>query len=973
MDAITFLKTIYENADSGFTEIFTLPAAAAQSVPIENLTMPSVPFDQNIYFTPGITTNAINKKPGDDDIIGIPALWIDIDILDKDAHAKENLPKSVEEAYTILPELRPSLVVHSGYGIHAWWIFRECWYFDNPEEKVAAKNLLTRLQAYVRQRATAAGWHLDATFDLSRVMRLPGTVNFKIPQRAVMSSVIDQCENRYNPSDFEDILPEVVMQPERKNRTAAFERRPTDGPAEYMLSNCMFLQHCQLNAKSISYDEWLAALTNIVRATDGEQAAHQLSAMDPERYNQADTDKKIDEAIAAMNPQSCEYIKASLGFQGCPASGCGMKAPAGWSLGTLPQAKAKIKKIAVPSPESVYNPETLGALAILQKQSPADYDAFYQRCKGQLNLNTFRHELAQQKRESAGFTVIDGGGQEDAEGQMLSGTVQDVPIDLRLPAASSNYFMWLFNQNGVSMKKITDRGEQITKVSYVPVLITERIYNIDSGQEKAVVAFKTHRGQWRQVVLPKSTVFDSKKVMCLTDSGLTINSEMARGLTKWLSALEATNAEKIPDKTGVAKLGWRDKNSKFILPGTNSGYTLDVGDPALESAVAGFESKGDFGTWIEAMRQLRTHQKARFILAAAFAAPLLKIVGQRIFLIYNWGTTADGKSAALYAALSAWGDPDALKQTFNQTSTFVERIAELFTDMPIGINEYEVLTDKKKGEQDNLTYMLAEGKGRGRARKEGLQKTASWRTIAICNGETPFVRGNSRGGVVTRVIEFHGGPLANAKNFASDLYRVTAQNHGHAGKLFIEMLLGANHDEIRDLYNKTRYALREKYPDKLDAHMDAMACVCVADYLVSQWIFAEDKQAAIVGSLAVCDTIIELLAGKAEADESERAWAWLQDWIAANEGRFQAASDFNKKSSMPIIGYKDNGFLYIIKTEITNAIRAEGFSPEKVFRSWADKNRIPCSELGGKRSFGIRGKNINGVRPYVICLRMDTE
>lgn len=981
LDALSFLKTIYEHAENGYTEIFTLPSTAAQAVPIDNLTMPAVPTNQNVYFTPGITADPINKKPSDDDIIGIPALWVDIDIYDPGvAHAKNNLPKSIDEARTLLP-LPPSITIHTGHGIHCYWQLRECWYFDTSEEKSAAKSLLTRLQACIRQRAEQSGWHLDATFDLSRVMRLPGTVNYKNTQHPIMANVIEQLDIRYNPSDFDDVLPTVVdssvaidAPSSTKQRKTAFERRPTDGTANYMLSNCMFMQHCQLNAKSLSYGEWLAMLTNVVRAPDGVEAAHSMSAIDSERYKQTDADKKIDECLNQMNPQNCDYIRMKLSFQGCPSGGCGMAAPCGWSLGKLPQAKAIVRAISIPTPETVYQPEVIGALAILQKQSPAEYDSFYQRCKGQLNINTLKHELAQHKREGAGFTVIEGGGQEtESDGQTLASTVPDVPIHLKLPAASSHYFSWIFSKNGVSMRKVSENGgETITKVSYVPIVITDRIYNIDSGQEKAVVAFKTHKGKWRSVILPKSTIFDSKKIMCLADNGLILNSEMARGLTKWLSALEAANAGTIPDRSGVGKLGWRDHETKFIFPGMETGYTLDLGDTGGDGAVEGFGVAGDFGIWIEAMRKMRTRQKARFILAASFAAPLLKIVGQRIFCIHNWGTTADGKSATLFAALSAWGDPDNLKQTFNQTNTFVERTAELFTDLPLGVNEYEVLTDRKKGDQDQLTYMICEGKGRGRAKREGLQKTAQWRTIAISNGETPLTRSNSRGGVITRVLEFNGGPLADDKVFASDLYRITAANHGHAGRLFIEMLLAANHDEIRDLYNKTRYALRNKYPDNLESHMDAVACVSVADYLISQWIFAEQKDTAIIGSVNMSDHIVGELVLKSESDESERVWEWLQDWLAANEGRFTRDHNANKYQIVAL-GYHEDGYINIIKSELTSVMRAEGYSPEKIFRAWADQGRIACSTFGGKTKFGIRGRSTNGTRPYVIRIKEQND
>lgn len=986
LDSAEFLSTIFEYADRGYTQIFTLPNAQGRALPVTDTSsvpqiLGEIPAGRETYFSPGISGTAADRKWDIDDIIGIPGFWVDIDIYNPGAHKHANLPQSVGEAMEILPDpIPPSVVVFSGYGIHAWWILKEAWYFDYPEEKTRAQNILVRLQGLIRSRAQAYGWRLDSTGDLPRVMRLPGTMNNKIPGQPVPAQVIEMAEARYSIDDIEEILPETdAADPSgTRERKSAFERRPTDGPAANMLHNCLFLQHAQLNAKSLSYGEWVAALTNIVRATDGVDAAHTVSAIDTARYNQRDTDKKIDECLSNMNPQNCEYIRTTLGFPGCPAGGCGVQAPCGWSLGKVPQAKALIRSITIPTADIVYRQEVLTAAAILEKDAPAEYDVFFQKLTGQVNKNTFRKELAKIRREQSGLTVIDGGLEPDAPAvydpeaaKWLASKVSDVPLNLQLPGADSNYAQWKFSKSGIGLLRITDKGETFSQAAYSPVVITERIYNVDSGAEKARVAFKTNRGNWRSVILPKSTIFDSKKIMCLADSGLTLNSDMAKNLCKWLSALEAANAQIIPVRDGVSKMGWRSNDTEFILPGLDNRYTIDAGDGAAESAISGLGSDGDFGTWIEAMRGLRTRPKARFIMAASFAAPLLKIVGQRTFLLHNWGNTADGKSATLFAALSIWGKPEEVAKTFDDTRTNIEKAAELFTDLPLGINEYELLSDRKKGEVDPLIYMIAEGKGRGRGRKDGgLQKTAQWRTIAIMTGESPITRTNSRGGVLTRLIELHGGPLADDKAFASSLYWLTARNYGHAGQVFVRQLLAANHAELKTNYDSTRYALRQKYPNKLESHMDAIACIALADWLAGMWIFGEENGQAGAAAIAMADAIIGELISASDADDSERAWTWLQDWVAANDGRFaKGYSQF--KSPAPILGYVESGYINIIKTELTNAMKLEGYSPEKLFRSWAEKGRINCSEYSGKRHFGTRGKVINGMKPWVISIKAD--
>lgn len=979
MDATQFLTTLYEFADQGHTQIFTLPSTQARAVPVDDLSevqsiVSSIPKGQNIYFSPGMNANCEHRRWEIPEIIGIPGLWVDIDIYNPIAHKKDNLPKSIEDAMNLLLDnIPPSIVVHSGYGLHVWWVFKEAWYFESQEEKEQAQELLTNLQANIRQRAAAQGWHLDNTSDLARVMRIPGTLNYKLSSNPVWAQVIESSDLRYDPTELIDLVPvitETNTYDHTRPRQYSFERRQTDGPAMYMLHNCAFMQHVQLNAKTLSYGEWLAALTNIVRATDGIEAAHAVSALDVARYKAKDCDKKIDECLGQMQPQNCQYIRDNLGFQGCPSGGCGdIKAPCVWSLGSVAQAKAKIRTIITPTPEAVNHPEILGALALLQKKEPLVFDDFLQRYNG--NKNALKTQL---KRESAGLSVIEGGKTEeepavDSNGvRWLSQTVADVPIDLMMPGNPSQYAAWVFKNDGVAACKVNDQGNvTYNKATYAPIIINERISNIDTNQEKASLSFKTHRGNWRNVILPKSTIFDSKKIMCLADSGLVVTSDTAKILTKWLSELEAANSQVIPDRVGVSKFGWRNNDTEFICPGMSNNYVLDTDDIAPQSVIDGYSIAGDHGTWLQAMSELRKNSKARFILAASFAAPLLKITGQRIFGIHNWGDSRDGKSAAQYAALSVWGKPSTIKILASSSETGIERMSALCSDLPLCVSELETLDEHRRAEFENKTiYMITEGRGKQRGTIKGLQQSSSWRTIMITNAESPIVKDNSKGGIITRIIEINGGPFVNNQDFASYLYGVMEHHYGHAGRIFLSHILTANHVEIRDIYQKLRMILKQKYPEKIDSHIDAVSHTALGDQLSSMYVFGEDKDTASRGALQTAEYIIENhLINNGDADESERAWQWMLGWIAANNGRFA----LNVKSAIPILGYIEDDYICVLKTELAKAMKDQGFNPDKIFRKWADLGRIPITRVGEKRTFAVRGKRINRVQPWVIKIK----
>lgn len=134
------------------------------------------------YFGPGIAA-----APGDnrerikaDDVAGIPALWADIDYAHP-AHKKDGLPPQ-DAALALCDALEPaSIIVHTGHGYQAYWLFDSFWWLhQQASERLRAALLMQRWQAGLAEKAREmGGWALDATHDLSRVLRLPGTVNHK--------------------------------------------------------------------------------------------------------------------------------------------------------------------------------------------------------------------------------------------------------------------------------------------------------------------------------------------------------------------------------------------------------------------------------------------------------------------------------------------------------------------------------------------------------------------------------------------------------------------------------------------------------------------------------------------------------------------------------------------------------------------------------------------------------------------------
>jgi len=139
-------------------------------------------------------------------IVGIPALWIDIDVYGPN-HKKNNLPPTIDDAMKLFAavEQEPTMIIKSGGGLQAWWVFNEPWIFETENERQDAEELAKRLCYHFKQEARQYGWDVDSVFNLDRVLRVPGTYNRK--GEPVLVELIECNDLRYNPSDFDDTLP----------------------------------------------------------------------------------------------------------------------------------------------------------------------------------------------------------------------------------------------------------------------------------------------------------------------------------------------------------------------------------------------------------------------------------------------------------------------------------------------------------------------------------------------------------------------------------------------------------------------------------------------------------------------------------------------------------------------------------------------------------------------------------------------
>ena len=947
MELLHFLEFLYRDADA---YIYTWSAASKQSEWYHTTELDRMAADSagevDLYYGVGFLNQSGTKRTRakNTEISGIPGFWVDIDIADPQAHKTENLPPDIKSVLEILSPA-PSMLVSSGYGLHAYWVLDKSWIFETDMDRQKAANGLKSFQEKIRSVFKSRGWALDPTHDLARVLRLPNTGNGK-KDKTVAVKVIESSEKRFKIEDLMDVESPVQVPEAREER---FKRNPEDGSAELVIRNCKFIQYCEENAKILPEPLWQAMLANVARCKNGVQVCHELSSS-YDSYSFEETEKKITHVLNEMHPTTCDYIQKTLGFKGCPENGCNIKSPCVWALGKLPRAKAISRAI---TKENVFQEESIGALALLKELDSAEFSAQKERLKGEkISLRELNRAIQGMSRR--GLRLVEGD-----ERNTVFASLPDAPIDLIIPPG------WVLRGSGLTYYDDSTEAGKIITACHMPILLTGRMYNITTETEKLSISYK-RSGKWKSLSLLRSQALNARKLPDAADSGLPVTSETAKYLVRWFGDLDGKND--LPVTKAVARMGWHGED--IFFPWAENGYVLDMDDGG--EVQGAFQIRGSFEEWKTTAVEVRRHLLARLFLACAFAAPMLKILEQRTFMAYVWGNSSGGKTAALIFAMSVWGAPERLMTNFSSTRNAIERWAGYMPDLPLALNERQVAGSGEEKQEwlESIVYLLGEEKGKMRASRTGLQRTASWRTIALGTGEQPISTESSAQGVKTRVLEIAGEPISD-NGLAAGLHSISRKHCGHAGAEFIKSLIAMDPDDIRDAAEALRVILRGEYPNHFHVHIDAVVTVCIADRYASEWIFGLSKEEAEIEAYELANELMRDLPTQREISDVERGADFLTNWLAMNDQRFD---DWQTDSRLsPAIGFKreqdDN--IYIYPEMLRKAMIEAGFSYEKIMREFAKTGKIKSRQDGKslRYTMNVRHPRQWNANPKMIVLK----
>lgn len=950
--AAGFLQSVFAGVDGGYIAISykgsngfntkAFPAGGWEKI----TSFSESKSDMDLYFALGVL--ATSPKRGQrgkiDDVVAIPGLWLDIDCAEGQ-HSAANLPTFEEAELKLLTAFpSPSILVHSGGGLHAYWLFPELVSTKDKVERETIKKLSERFQkAFIRFAKETNGWKLDNTSDLARVLRIPGSMNHKNKETIKPVTILNASDQRYSMQELETAIRKLESQ-------IASEAKPSpivdtmDRKAilEPILEGCTFMKYCQDNAERLPEPDWYKMLTVVAKTAGGPTTAHEWSKKDP-RYSYEETEAKIQHALHDTGPVTCQKIQEEHGMEFCQGCPFFEKVQSPIVIGLeaskeedRTQAVQIIEEAAEKTKEdagAALEPAVIDQLVFLENTYLADYERMKQLLvKSGVSSRTLQAAIRKQKAKN----------QRQEKKEYSPGS----PLD-QWETRDNVLYKRESHRGGTTLKPISRTAPEIKKV----------LTNEQDGQEYWEIGFQTVRGRYITVTVPRAKMATKKgAIEELSRYGFDVKESTARDVIDYLHDYDAANAEALPTQKFLERFGWTEDFESFVI-GSDVIGRQDItyqapGDGEKQLAEA-FRTRGTLDDWKALIPLLSGRNWALFKLFQAFLPPLLPILETNGYTFSNHGESSQGKTLSDSIAGSVWGNinynangESLIVQGASITSDKLEKTLSMMRHIPVFLQDVH---ETRPEVIVNAIHNVELGKAKGRGHNSnGSQASRTIKTVLFLTSEAPLSSMSENGGVFARAIEFSGSAFQkHSPVFKEQVMAIIFENYGHAGRTFVEYLL-AN----RERWDEWRKAFREGIADTMKQLEDGAPGMDTKltrkiPYFVAVQVAARIASEAL--DLAITPSEIDALVADVATDQVtktesapyyEKAMDALRDWVADNKHQLWVVGETRNEadSSRGIIGLWNvsKGFMGITRSNVDAILQKRGFDMKRCVNEWKD-------------------------------------
>lgn len=253
--------------------------------------------------------------------------------------------------------------------------------------------------------------------------------------------------------------------------------------------------------------------------------------------------------------------------------------------------------------------------------------------------------------------------------------------------------------------------------------------------------------QTKQAALSAADIGTNQGWQRLQSYGLTVLS--GRTKRERLADYLQTDGQDTP-YTVTVQAGWH--GNAYILPSGETiqpehapkgqAKTIYNGD---KSQAAAYAPAGTLEDWNAAIgKHLTGNSRLCLAVGTALAAPLIELLGIEAGGFHLFGDSRDGKSTAARAALSVWGNPAALMQTWTGTAHGFSNLANARNDGLLVLDEIGQANPRQVA---HTAYSVINGISKVQGAKDGGNRESTrWKVLLFSTGEKPLENFVERGG-----------------------------------------------------------------------------------------------------------------------------------------------------------------------------------------------------------------------------------
>lgn len=433
------------------------------------------------------------------------------------------------------------------------------------------------------------------------------------------------------------------------------------------------------------------------------------------------------------------------------------------------------------------------------------------------------------------------------------GLYQSGPAPKDLPAEEPSLDLVPSNQyRAACLERVASAALWISRAGDTVGHDPERWVELTAHDPRATL---NRRSRWVRRDVPA----DARKLGGLAAYGYPVHSENARELVRYLSAQEAANATTLPQVRIARRVGYVDDPARPDVAGWLFGREW-IGPAEVPTVLApgaagpyetGFSARGTLDGWRSMLRLIsqRGGRIARWLVWASFAAPILRLVGERTFIVMHYGASSGGKSALAKFATSGCGAP-TLKLSMNRTAKSFLGPFQHCTDLPIVFDEMQSITEDVRDQLGSIVYQITEEQQRSGMTADGTNRPLpdGFRAVVRFTGEQNLIGEGSGiadlGGQANRVLQFQATVLDPELASEVNKWVDRGEHYGHAMRRFLHGLAKVTSDPAAlDTVRLIHLAAREAIEAAIgkQPRVGSLAAVVTAQVLGHRWILDTDR------------------------------------------------------------------------------------------------------------------------------------